>query len=170
MSVAFVAVASLRRHARAHHAGFAADRFADARVHRSVTVIAGACPRRRARPENARLVALRPAFEGLVGLHLEAVRTQRADVRGYATTVGARTIADGLAHKRRGVVAGSPVTRTARAHIRLGAVAVISLAFRVANGPTGKSVRVHPVAFVAIANFRIDTSTVDTAVRAFRHA
>lgn len=176
MFVAFVAAACLRRYAHPHLARLAADRFADARVYRSVTVIAGARPRRRARTKNTRLLALRPADEWLILIltyiytHLVAVQAHRADVRGCATAVGARTIADRLAHKRRGFVADSRVTGMARAHIRLGAVAVIPLAFRVADGPAGESVRVQPVVLVATANLRLDTGAVDAAVCAFRYA
>lgn len=170
MFVAFVAAACLRRHAHAHLTRLAADRFADARVYLSVTVIAGAHPRPRACPKNTRLVAFRPAGEWLLLAHLVAVRAHCADVRGCATAVGARTIANRLAHERRGFVTDSPVTGMTRAYIRLGAVAVIPLAFRVADGPAGESVRVHPVALVATANLRLDTGAVDAAVCAFRHA
>lgn len=169
MSVAFVAAAAFGRYARSHLAGFAADRLADARVRRFITVVAGARSRRRASPENAWLLTFGFADEALVLVRLVAVRAH-ADVWGRAMTIGARAIADGLARERRGIVAGPPVTETARAHIRLGAVSVIPLAFRVADRPAGESVRVHPVALIATANVGIDAGAVDTTVRAFRYA
>lgn len=169
MSVALVAAAAIGRYARSHLAGLAADRLADARIHRFITVVAGARPRRRARPENARLLAFGLASEALVLVRLVAVRAH-ADIRSRAMAIGARAIANGLAHERRGIIVGSPVTGTTRAHVRLGAVSVIPLAFRVADGPAGKSVRVHPVALVATANIRIDAGAVDATIRAFRYA
>lgn len=167
MSVALVASAALRRHARTILAGLAADRLAHARVRRFITVIAGARSRRCARPENARLVALGFADEWLVYL---IAGLAHAHVRGCAMAVAARAFADGLAREWRGIVASLPVTGPARAHVRLGAVSVILLAFRVADGPAGVSVRIQPIALVATANLGIDAGAVDATVRAFRYA
>lgn len=50
------AIAGFRRNADAHHAGLAANRFADACIHRLVTIVAGTNSRRRARTESATFV------------------------------------------------------------------------------------------------------------------
>lgn len=62
------------------------------------------------------------------------------------------------------------VTLLANADIRLGTESVIILAFRGTARFASESVRVQKVIRIADTNVRLDARTVDTTVRAHRHA
>lgn len=130
VSVTGHALADFRRHAGAHYAALAADWFTHARVHRLVTLVAGADTGRCAPAENATVVAFRLAGKARIRLVRRVTILATAQVGSYAATISARTIADRFACEMRNILdvlvnLGSYVTGKTGADIRLGAVSAI---------------------------------------------
>lgn len=168
--ITVVTTASLWCDASAHFAWFTTDWFANARVHRCVTVVTGTHLRCYARAENAGLVAFRGenADKAIELVHLVTIQTF-ANIRRNAVAVYARAITNRLARERGGVVFDYLVTGTARADMRFVAISVATFAFLVADRTTSESVRIHPIVLVTATYVRFDARAVDATIRALRY-